>query len=283
MTSIFREVPSNFYYLIFYCEEDFEGDPLPPPSKTAKIYAETIEVELPGTLNEFLTKLVASTNCDYTVRLHAHGCEDICSVTTEPHFHLLFYIKSFVGTENYFKNTLALTLGNKNGLKDCEVMPCSVTYPEICLKKEISASAKTLRMYGDRLKKMKASRVTSDLGCQYKVIWEFQRECYSPFGCIDDKERVAHLCKKLQELQKSEAVFKDSVVDFINILMRGFGTREASHQNSILKVDLGCSNAQCQCFECLEEQNSSIPFYSREDLNYHSNLFTFVAENNQFS
>ena len=84
MTSIFREVPSNFYYLIVYCEEDFEGDPLPPPSKTAKIYAETNEVELPGTLNEFLTKLVASTKCDYTVRLHAHGCEDICSVIRAP-------------------------------------------------------------------------------------------------------------------------------------------------------------------------------------------------------
>ena len=161
-------------------------------------------------------------------------------------------------------------------------MLCRVTYPEIFLKKELSASAKTLRMYDDRLKKMTASRVTSELECQFKVIWEFQRECYSPFGCIDDKERVAHLCKKLQELQKSESVFKDSVVDFIDILMRAFGTMEASHHNSILKVDLGCSNAQCQCFECLEAQNSSIPFYSREDLNYHSNLFTFVDENTQF-
>ena len=238
MTSIFREVPSNFYYLIFSCEEDFEGDTLPRPSKTAKVYAETYEVELPGTLKEFL-KLVASTNCDYTVRLHAHGCEDICSVVREPHFHLLFHIKSFVGAENYFKNTPALTLGNKKRLKDCKVMLCNVTYPKICVKKEISASANTLRLYGDRLKKMKASRSTSDLGCQFKVIWEFQRQCYSPFSGVDDTERVA------QELQKSEAVFKDSVLDFIDILIRGLETMEASHNNSILKVDLGCSNAQC--------------------------------------
>ena len=282
MTSIFREFPNNFYHLIFYCEEDFEGDPFPPPSKTAKIYAETNEVELLGTLNEFLTKLVASTNCDYTVSLHGHGCEDICSVITQPHFHLLFYIKNFVGAENYFKNTLALTLGNKKVLKDCKVMLCSVLYPEICLKKEISASAITLRLYGDRLKKMKASRSTSDLGCQYKVIWEFQRECYSLFSGIDDTERVPHLCKKLQELQKSEAVFEDSVLDFTDILIRGFRTKEASHHNSILKVNLGCSNAQCQCFECVEAQNSSIQFYSRDDLNYHSDLFTFVDENTEF-
>ena len=82
MTSIFREVPSIFFHLIFYCEEDFEGDPLPPPSKTAKIYAKPNEVESLRTLDEFLTKLVASTNCEYTVRLHAHGCEDICSKIT---------------------------------------------------------------------------------------------------------------------------------------------------------------------------------------------------------
>ena len=122
-------------------------------------------------------------------------------------------------------------------------MMCSVTYPEICLKKEISASANTLRLYGNRLKKMKASQSTSELGCKIKVIWKFQRECYSPFSGMDDTESVAHLCKKLQELQKSEAVFKDSVLDFIDKLMRGFGPMEASHHNSILKVDLGCSNA----------------------------------------
>ena len=164
MTGIFREVPSNFYYLIFSCEKNFEGDPLPPPSKTEKIHAETNEAQLPGTQNEFRTKLVASMSCEYTVRLHAHGCEDICSVITEPHFPSLFHIKSFAGAENYFKNTLAMTLGNKNGFKDCKVMLCSVTYQEICLKKkELTASTRTLRMYGDRLIKMKASWVTSDL------------------------------------------------------------------------------------------------------------------------
>ena len=119
MTSIFREVPSNFYYLIFYCEEDFEGDPIPPPSKIAKTYAETNGIELPRTLTEFPKTLSASTNFEYTIRRHAHGCEDICSEIAQPHFHLLFYIKSFVGAEKYFKNTLAITLGNKSGLKDC--------------------------------------------------------------------------------------------------------------------------------------------------------------------
>ena len=83
---------------MFYCEYDFSGDPLLPPSKTAKIYPETNEIELPGVLNEFLTKLVTKRTVN-TPRHHAHGCEDICSVMTQPHFPLLFHIKNFVGAE----------------------------------------------------------------------------------------------------------------------------------------------------------------------------------------
>ena len=139
----------------------------------------------------------------------------------------------------------------------------------------------TLRIYGERLRKILTSQATIDLGSQFKVIWEYQRECYSPFSAIDDAENVIHLCKKLQELQKSDAVFKDSVVDFIDILMRGFGTMEASQHNKMLKVNLGCSNAQCQCLECFEAQTSSIPLFDRDDLNYHSNLFVF-DEKTQF-
>ena len=63
--------------------------------------------------------------------------------------------------------------------------------------------------------------------------------------------------------------------------MRGFGTMEASHHNNMLKVNLGCSNAQYQCLECFETQTSSVPLFDRDDLNYHSNLFAF-DENNQF-
>ena len=63
--------------------------------------------------------------------------------------------------------------------------------------------------------------------------------------------------------------------------MRGFGTMEASHHKNMLKVNLGCSNAQCQCLECFEEQTSSIPLFDRDYLNYHSNLFAF-DEINQF-
>ena len=102
MTSIFREDPSNFCYRIFYCEDDFEVAPLPPPSKILKIYTETIGIELPRMLTEFLKILAASTNFEYTIRRHAHDCEDLCSEIAQPHFLLLFHIKTFVGAEKCF-------------------------------------------------------------------------------------------------------------------------------------------------------------------------------------
>ena len=93
---------------------------------------------------------------------------------------------------------------------------------------EITNSSNTLRMYGDRLTMISNSQVTFDLGCQYKVIWEFQLESYSPFKGMHDTDRVAHLCNILLQLPKSNSVFKDSVVDYIKTLMCGFGTIEAS-------------------------------------------------------
>ena len=119
-------------------------------------------------------------------------------------------------------------------------------------------SSRSLRMYGDRVSMISNSQVTFDLGCQYNLAWEFQRESYSPFKSIDDTDRVAHLSNKFTQPQKSEAVFKDPVVDYIDILMLVFGIIEGSHHSNTLKVDLGCSNAQCYRFECVEEQNINI-------------------------
>ena len=63
--------------------------------------------------------------------------------------------------------------------------------------------------------------------------------------------------------------------------MGDFGTMKASNHNNLLKVNLGCSNAQRQCLECFEAQNSNTPLFDRDYLNYHSNLFAF-DDNSQF-
>ena len=92
---------------------------------------------------------------------------------------------------------------------------------------------------------------------------------------MDDTDRASHLCEKLLKLQQSDAVFKDSVLDYTDFFVRGFGTIEASHHSNTLKVDLGCSNAQRFCFECDEVKNRNIRRVSRDNCEYLSNLFTF--------
>ena len=233
----------------------------------------------PRTLTaEFLKTLSASINFEYTITRYANGCEDVCSEIAQPHFHLLFYIRSFVGAEKYFKNTPALTLGIKRGLKSC--------YATRHISWKLFEGGKwrnhqTLFDIWWEAEKYFDTWGILDLGGRFRVFWDYQRKCYSPFSGIEDAEKVAHLCKTLQELQNSDAVFKDSVVDYIDILMRGFATMEASHRKDMLKVNLVSFNAQCQCLECFEARNCRIPLLDGGDLNYHSNLFVF-HESTQF-
>ena len=170
MTIIFRERPSNFYYLIFYYEEDSEADPIPSNPKNAKTFDETIDFELPRTLSEIVKTIVASTNCEIILRLHAHGCQHNCSGITLPPFHLLFSIKIFVGAKSYFKKPSAMTLQKKNGLKDCNLRLYSVTHSELCLKMRRKFLSCANPVYGDRLSMTSSPRLSFDLGCQNKVI-----------------------------------------------------------------------------------------------------------------
>ena len=111
------------------------------------------------------------------------------------------------------------------------------------------------------------------------MIWEFHRERFSSFKGMNDPDRVAHFCNKILQLRKYDAVFKDFVVDCTDILMRGFGTIEASHHSNSLKIDLECPNAQGYYFQSVEAQRTNISRVNRDDFEYHSNLFTIFDEN----
>ena len=87
---------------------------------------------------------------------------------------------------------------------------------------------------------------TTDLGCNFDLTWELQRACYTEFDDCEDAEKLSFLSRQSAKLGKSQAVFKDSVLDFIDLLMRGFEMITASHHNSVVSVDLEFSEAQCQ-------------------------------------
>ena len=85
---------------------------------------------------------------------------------------------------------------------------------------------------------MSQTKSTKDLGCKFENVWELQRSCYTEFDENEDAEKLSYLSRKLAELQKSNAIFKDSVIDFINLLQRGFGNINIAHHNNVLKVIL---------------------------------------------
>ena len=61
----------------------------------------------------------------------------------------------------------------------------------------------------------------------------------------------------------------DSVVD---ILMRGLATMETLHHYYSFNMEVGFSNVQWQCFDCVESEDYKIIFFNRSDLNYHDTL-----------
>ena len=132
------------------------------------------------------------------------------------------------------------------------------------------------------MKSMLQTKSTKDLGCKFENVWELQRSCYTEFDENEDAEKLSYLCRKLAEQQKSNAVFKNSVIDSINLLQRGFVNINIANNNNVLKVDLEYSNAQCQCFECTEASDSVFEGNERKDFKFDPNLFSFIDENAQF-
>ena len=123
---------------------------------------------------------------------------------------------------------------------------------------------------------------TNHLACKFENLWKLQRSCYTEFDENEDAEKLFYLYRKLAELLKSNAIFKDCVIDFINLLQHGFGKVNIAHHNIVPKLDLGYSNAQCQCFQCTEASDSVFEGIERRDFILDPNLISFTDENAQF-
>ena len=290
MTSIFREVPSQFLYLVFSSDEEGESEESrEPPCKITRYANEVHQPNLPPTFCCFLRNLLARTHCEYTIRSHSTKnsaeTEDSCINFNGDHFHVLLHIKSFVGAEKYIKDTIGKNItGPKSSIKvrNSFVKLFKISYPENCLKNEANCGGNRLFIHGEKLKSMLNAYSTKDLGCKYELVWELQRSCYTEFDENEDAEKLSYICRKLAELQRSNAVFKDCLIDFIDLLQRGFGTMNVSHHNNTLSVDLGFSNAQCQCYECTVDHDSAYEISENNVVKYNSNLFSFIDENTQF-
>ena len=290
MTSVLREVPSQFHYLVFSSTEEGEWEEHEePPLKIVRYANEFQQLKLPKSFCRFPKTLLNSTHCEYTIRCHDTGnfseTEDVCSNFIGEHYHVFLSVKAFVGAENFLKESISENItGAKPLLKirNSFLRLFTVSYAENCMKREASYGGNRHFIHGERMKSMFQTKSTKDLGCKFENVWELQRSCYTEFDENEGAEKLSYLCRKLAEVLKSNAIFKDSVIDFINSLQRCFGNINIAHHNNVLKVDLGYSNAHCQCFECTEASDSVFEGNVRKDFKFDPNLFSFIDENAQF-
>ena len=188
--------------------------------------------------------------------------------------------KVFVRAENFSKETIGDILTEKDKIlkiKNCVAKLYAITYPENCFKTEVTLSTNKLFIHGEKIKEMMIATTTNGLECKFNLTWEFHRTSYTEFDDDVDLKKLSYLSKKLVELPRSDAPFRDSVIDFIDQLKRGFGNINASHHNNTLSIDLGYSNAPCQCCECLD-----LPNQGNTRNNYATKLFSYIDENAQF-
>ena len=101
------------------------------------------------------------------------------------------------------------------------------------------------------MKSLMTRKTTESLGCSFKCVWELDR--HNSLGDCPDNEKALYILQKFVELEKSDAPFKDTVISYIELLQRGIGRLFLSEHSRILDIDLGVSNAQCMCFECLNQ------------------------------
>ena len=73
------------------------------------------------------------------------------------------------------------------------------------------------------MKSMLQTKSNDDLGCKFANAWECQLFCNTESDETGDAEKLAYLCRRLVELQKSNAVFKNCLIR-LNLLQRGLGT-----------------------------------------------------------
>ena len=77
---------------------------------------------------------------------------------------------------------------------------------------------------------------------------------------------------------RSHAPFKDTVISFIELVQKGLGRLYFSEHSLTLDFDLGVTNAQCTCFECLNQPLHFIVSTTQEAKNYSPQLFSAYDE-----
>ena len=114
MTSVFREVPSDFWLLIFHTDETTTIEKL---SDTTRF---TFPDSMPPSLCNALQFLVCSHNAQYLTREHLQNefscghLEEFCQAMPSNHHHTLLYLPDCAEAETFLKQTILQVLSITN-------------------------------------------------------------------------------------------------------------------------------------------------------------------------
>lgn len=242
----------------------------------SSVYEKNVSSQLPQSLSSLLEILSTTNDCQFIGRMHTpenKGCGQLgefCEPMPCNHHHVLLYLPRCVNAEKLLKQTISQVLTNVTNAK---VQILSVSYPENFLQTERVFSNNSLVVKGEKMQTLLNQKTTENLGCDFTSVWEFEK--HNSLGDTPDNEKAWFVFQKLLELEKSEAPFKDTVIPYIDLLQRGFGRFFVAEHSRTLEVDLGVSNAQCRCFECMNE-----PLHILENSEtQNSQLFSLFDEN----
>ena len=269
MTTVFREIPSNFWLLLFYTDENTTVQNL--FETTGQTFPDT----MPPSLCNALEILMCSQNAQYVSRQHEGNdvnlghLDGICQTLPSNHHHTLLFIPACVDAEKTLKQTIMQVLSTA---QNAHVKLMTVSYPENFLRAEtnkLNTSAISVR--GEKMQSLLKKKTTDGIGCNFKCTWEYEKQ--NPLGTSGDTEKALFLFQRLVELENSDAPFKDTVISFIELLQKGIGRLYLSEHSRTLDIDLGISNAQCTCFECLSRPLHLIGSTTQEANNYSTTFF----------
>ena len=172
MTTVFREIPSNFWLLLFYIDENTTVQNL--FESTGQTFPDTI----PPSLCNALEILMCSQNTQYVSRQHQENDVNLGTWTEFakncPQIIIkLCYIFQLVSTRKNLKQTTMQVLSTAQNAH----VKLTVSYPENFLRADtnkLNTSAISVR--GEKMQSLLKKKTTDGIGCNFKCTWEYEKQ-----------------------------------------------------------------------------------------------------------
>ena len=276
MTTVFGEVPSKFWLLLFYTNEKTAAQNL--FETTGKTFPDS----MPPSLCNALEILMCSQNAQNVSRQHQENevnfghLDGICETLPSNHHHTLLFIPDYFKAENLLKQPNIQVLSTA---ENAHVKLMTVSYPENFLRAEITITisiTSTISVRGKKMQSLMNKKTTEGLSCNLLVRGNMKN---NPLGTSVDTEKAIFLFQRLVELEESDAPLKDSILSYIDLLQKGIGRIYLSELSRTLDIDLGATIVQCTCLECLNQPLHLIGSTPQGANDYSPQLFSVYDEN----